>query len=1261
MAQQAEKKEQEEAPAPVADVQENSSSSSSSPASKPAAPKKSKGKKSALPTWITSNLKNKRSLQLWFRSWLVSWAAFVLMLPTRSLTNLGQAAFFTCIVTLMLPPLMTPFLWIFAMATLIIGALLGWALGCAAMASALRARNFLVTGMAVQKAQQSAASATNPEAAFRSTIFVGDYLDTKSSVVFGAYLLFFTYILGFITARAQKLKLFSIFATIVLDVHITYGPLFPTPNYTLATIFMLPIAYSLAIAAFCIFFVFPRTLNADWTDEMAGVLRQTSDLLAIHRAYLHKAVTGRDIDDDSNDADAQKADDAAQGGTHSFPDLSAEFEPKFRAVTSGIIQGIESLSGSAPFLELEPSRGLFSGKDLRKVLNHVKSGGTRIFGINAFHHLIENEEPEDDQPPQPSPADNKAVDAQAEEDDEAENEVTHATFHIHASLRLMHWKKHRRGAEAAQHVRFREDLLPILHRGAMPALTAAQSALDSLSDWLTASNQGRWTLTAKQRQAARQTQVDKLQNFRDRTDAFEVALDHFINNERTALLQPYAGHFLTQDGSGNERYLSKDTYKAFRHSARPVFLCLLFCANLSNFGHTYIEHSRSIIALSERRVFGLSETQQKDLTAEHGGKLEYAKLSHAGPKIWMPTGLRKLGKIILSRRSGAAGVGPGSSTAFPSEIEDDGRDEEVTAVRRREQPDTESDAARTHNANYHLHAAHTDAQHQAELEELAETDDEEDDTDRDTLASSTMDARSVRLDSCEPRKDGDALNGTNGAAAADVEKATAAPSKHNKGKRRHKRVYAPDPDALPPSNALQRFSRLVSNAYDTACSTDGIFALRYALVSFAVWIPAVIPSSAGFYYQNRGLWALIMAQTGLTTTTGEAVFQIVGRLSGTAVGALLGMVAWYISAGSGYGNAIALAAVMAVVFVPLTFFRAFVPLPLLIPTMLTSVTLVLVVGYSWIDTHLPGLTANSGWGKDVAWRRLLLVLIGVAAAIIIMLFPRPISTREQTRKGLASVTRDIHRLYCLLIEAWIISDVPSPSDTGLSEEESLKRVQERIEAKLVLFRTRFQMAQAKLAGLGGKIKLAGIDLQLRGRFDVKSYEALLRTQARQLEALAQLAGSLHYMRPEWRHQFAMNTAVLNPDIVSDISLQLSLIATALDKAEPLPHAGVGVLLERVLLAGVFSGRIREALDAQAKGDEAPKDFFAQALSFETLEKPDYMNVVLGAMALTSLARRTDELSNIVATLCGEIQIRGFDRLRDDQGRRQLKAFGIEGI
>jgi hypothetical protein len=71
-----------------------------------------------------------------------------------------------------------------------------------------------------------------------------------------------------------------------------------------------------------------------------------------------------------------------------------------------------------------------------------------------------------------------------------------------------------------------------------------------------------------------------------------------------------------------------------------------------------------------------------------------------------------------------------------------------------------------------------------------------------------------------------------------------------------------------------------------------------------------VPRTAWFYYANKGLWALIMAQMGLATFAGDQLFGLATRIVGTALGLLNGMVVWYIAApGLKSGNAYAVVVV----------------------------------------------------------------------------------------------------------------------------------------------------------------------------------------------------------------------------------------------------------------------------------------------------------------------------------------------------------------
>lgn len=69
-----------------------------------------------------------------------------------------------------------------------------------------------------------------------------------------------------------------------------------------------------------------------------------------------------------------------------------------------------------------------------------------------------------------------------------------------------------------------------------------------------------------------------------------------------------------------------------------------------------------------------------------------------------------------------------------------------------------------------------------------------------------------------------------------------------------------NPDAFPPKTAFGRSVVKIAPVFRFFKSPQGILALRNGIVSIALWVPAVCSNSAWFYYDNKGIWALIMAQ-----------------------------------------------------------------------------------------------------------------------------------------------------------------------------------------------------------------------------------------------------------------------------------------------------------------------------------------------------------------------------------------------------------------
>ncbi|KAF5006961.1 hypothetical protein FDECE_6677 [Fusarium decemcellulare] len=198
---------------------------------------------------------------------------------------------------------------------------------------------------------------------------------------------------------------------------------------------------------------------------------------------------------------------------------------------------------------------------------------------------------------------------------------------------------------------------------------------------------------------------------------------------------------------------------------------------------------------------------------------------------------------------------------------------------------------------------------------------------------------------------------------------------------------------------------------------EGLHALRTLVITIALAIPAVIPSTAGFYYREKGMWALIMAQMALEPFMSDFVSGIIIRTLGTVAGGVLGLVCWYIGAGSGPGNAYGLAAIMAVAIVGMMWWRLFAPPEHMAAGIMLTSTMYMVVAYSWVDTHIPSY-GNPGVGYDVFWRRILLVLIGFGGAVLIALLSRPLSGNRHYRDIMSNQLSSIRDRYALLISTW---------------------------------------------------------------------------------------------------------------------------------------------------------------------------------------------------------------------------------------------------
>ncbi|TFY75709.1 hypothetical protein EWM64_g8302, partial [Hericium alpestre] len=239
-----------------------------------------------IPAWVVKNVQSRKSWRLLFKCWLATWAAFILFLPNASLRVMGNAAFFSLIVAFMIPPYLPIQLYLIISSTLMVGLLLGWAIGAAGMRAALASRNQTVLKETLQKAAESVAGASNPDQVFKIEIFEGQFLDANSSVVFAVFLGFGTFIFALVRVYAPALMFLSIFGTISLDIICTIGPLFPFAQYTLSYTVVIPSAMYLAIALTVLVLVFPETLNHAYLNVVNVLLGHAEGILVMQEDVL---------------------------------------------------------------------------------------------------------------------------------------------------------------------------------------------------------------------------------------------------------------------------------------------------------------------------------------------------------------------------------------------------------------------------------------------------------------------------------------------------------------------------------------------------------------------------------------------------------------------------------------------------------------------------------------------------------------------------------------------------------------------------------------------------------------------------------------------------------------------------------------------------------------------------------------------------------------------------------------------------------------
>ncbi|KAF9560292.1 hypothetical protein CPC08DRAFT_708223 [Agrocybe pediades] len=512
-----------------------------------------------------------------------------------------------------------------------------------------------------------------------------------------------------------------------------------------------------------------------------------------------------------------------------------------------------------------------------------------------------------------------------------------------------------------------------------------------------------------------------------------------------------------------------------------------------------------------------------------------------------------------------------------------------------------------------------------------------------------------------------------------------------------------NPDAFPPTTMFGKTVLKVAPFFRFFKSTEGIFALRMGIVSVALWIPSVCRSSAWFYYSNRGLWALIMSQTGLALYAGDQIAGFIVRLAGTLIGLLFGMVVWYIGAGLGHGNPYGIVIASTIAISPFIFMRVAGPPQQMPFWMMIGVTIVFVVGYSWINAN-QAVLSNAGVGVALGWKRALLVIIGFTAAFIVMLFPNPISSRVLVRKTLAAVLGESGNIFAGEVEAFLAEE--QRARNGFYEKVEFTKGNDDLKASPKEKRTRkigrrVVAVSTRMRDLYPSLTTAKFEPQFSGTWPHEEYQELFRIQQRILGSLALLITSFTKLDTKWCSALVHRTPFMNPNFLADVFATVAILSNCLMQGHPLP-AYLPKLRDRLLYHEYHAGRrttpsfpnvrsmsgaapAEKSLDTDSNSDLAqsstkdkvaddeltrdagpvhvdgsPMGIEVEELTLDLLLDEQLPAHSTAIVALSSLISRVDETIDLVRNLCGEATFRGYELLQQDYLDREERAIGGSG-
>ncbi|KAH6642029.1 hypothetical protein C7974DRAFT_468480 [Boeremia exigua] len=443
-----------------------------------------------------------------------------------------------------------------------------------------------------------------------------------------------------------------------------------------------------------------------------------------------------------------------------------------------------------------------------------------------------------------------------------------------------------------------------------------------------------------------------------------------------------------------------------------------------------------------------------------------------------------------------------------------------------------------------------------------------------------------------------------------------------------------DPEHLPPRNAWEKFGDAVRACAGFFRSSESAFGFRAACATMSIGVIAFLRDTQVFFVEQRLVWAMIMVAISMTPTAGQAIFQFILRIAGTAVAMLVAWLCWYIP-NEQTGGIIPL----VWLFVAIGFYIPLKRMDLVIVGMISVVTVTMIVGYE-LQVRKIGVQAATTTGQpaypiyQLGPYRLATVVGGLAVAFFWTVFPFPITEHSALRQKLGGALYLSANFYSIMHEqmlARIRGDTGDEENDKTSPGFMLNKARNKVFAKQML----------TLQALKMHSSFVKFEFPLGGRFPADDYAAIIGLVNNIVNYTALLGYASQAFThpvlnpssdppspsaaapspdplqasPQWFTDFRRVTADAN--VTShEITTLLSLLSSAIQNGQPLPpylKAPQNYHLSRQL----------QAVDADI-------------LSLRHIAEPGYAAFAVMAISTQCISMDIEKLLKAVRKLVGEL-------------------------